>query len=120
MEIRVILPEKSKDLISESLRQLTEAICKATNQEATSGLGGMYGYGADHENNIFQMKEFCWCEFESCAWCGETEAPYFHHKESGSKVWWYKWIGRGMEIKTTLSDEDWVSMVEECIESLNV
>ena len=44
------------------------------------------------------MHAFCWWDEEGCAWCGADEAPNFHHKPTGVKVWWYKYIGRGMEV----------------------
>lgn len=58
---------------------------------------------------------FCMDDSTSCAWCrGEHRyadkgalppsepphqgAPHFWHKPSGVRVWWYKYIGRGMEV----------------------
>lgn len=37
---------------------------------------------------------------KQCARCREqiTPAPNFHHVATGVKVWWYKYIGRGMKI----------------------
>lgn len=47
------------------------------------------------------------CDCDSCAPAGifaeagatdERGAPLFWHKPSGVRVWWYKYIGRGMEV----------------------
>lgn len=42
-------------------------------------------------------------------------APNFWHKKTGLKVWWYKYIGRGME---TQGSADISSIIRECISSL--
>jgi hypothetical protein len=151
-------------------------------------LGGTYGYGADFENDVFMMHQYCWCEKKDCQWCagctcpesayhyfvdgkevtyrewddfymrqvyGATEAelgkafwkrptlqngdavnkrrptthdkvcrvcrgefgnaPNFLHKPSGTKVWWYKWIGRDMKVE---GKEDWTKILADCTASL--
>lgn len=46
-------------------------------------------------------------------------APNFWHKPTGFKVWWYKWIGRDMEVnKNKLKFEEWVSILRDCFKSL--
>lgn len=46
-------------------------------------------------------------------------APHFWHKRSGLKVWWYKWIGRDMEISNPkLTSAEWHKIMLECFESL--
>lgn len=76
-------------------------------------------YGTEFENEVFMMHPYCWCWRAGCPWCAEdtndrimnqknTEgksAPNFHHKPSGFKVWWYKYIGRGMDQSEPLSAE---------------
>ena len=59
---------------------------------------------------------------EQCAWCRGVNqwpdkgalspaepphqgAPNFWHKPTGIRVWWYKWIGRGMEVVGGNEDE---------------
>lgn len=42
-------------------------------------------------------------------------APNFLHKPSGSKIYWYKYIGRGMEV--TLH-ENWDTIYTQCLNSL--
>lgn len=37
------------------------------------------------------------CEF--CVKYGGKSEPNFWHKPTGLKVWWYKYIGRGMEVE---------------------
>lgn len=52
-----------------------------------------------------------------CDLCsGRVEpAPNFLHKSSGSKVRWYKYIGRGMEVDLKA---DWRTIFAECVESV--
>ena len=59
-EIHVVLPERSEDSISESLRELTRQICLKTDDSGAGGLGGEYGYGSDFENDIFMMHRYCY------------------------------------------------------------
>jgi hypothetical protein len=40
-------------------------------------------------------------------------APNFWHKPSGLKVWWYKWIGRGMEVRGP-EGADLIRIIDEC------
>jgi hypothetical protein len=42
-------------------------------------------------------------------------APNFLHKPSNSKIWWYKYIGREMEIELF---DSWETIYEECEKSL--
>lgn len=44
-------------------------------------------------------------------------APNFLHKPSGSRVNWYKWIGRSMETKLAAP---WADVLRECMESIGV
>ena len=41
-------------------------------------------------------------------------APNFIHKPTGARVYWYKYIGRGMEV----DDADWQKIFAECFASL--
>ena len=131
MDVKVILPECSEDAVSDWLRALTEAVCKATGDSGAGGLGGSYGYGSNYENEVFMLHRFCWCERGDCPWCrccdcaGEDHCedscsshkepePNFRHKASGATVHWYKYIGRGMEV----SEADWPTIFAECFDSL--
>ncbi|WP_157978662.1 MULTISPECIES: hypothetical protein [Nocardia] len=61
------LPERSTDRISEDLRTLTEAICDLTGEDGGGGLGGRYGYGIEHETDVFAMFPFWWDDC-TCGW----------------------------------------------------
>ena len=90
----------------------------------------------DQQPVVFRMQPFCWCEDEECPWCTGhlcAEEGYSNHQilrlepvfaaagfetgegapnfwfEDGTesiKVWWYKYIGRGMRTNVNLSIED--------------
>ena len=64
------------------------------------------------------MHKYCWCEKESCEWCGEKHYPNFEFKPTGFKVWWYKYIGRDV----VTSQEPTVTQLNEiyavCVESI--
>lgn len=47
-------------------------------------------------------------------------APNFWHKPSGLKVWWYKYIGRGVETnrKGDIPEAEILRIQQECLESL--
>lgn len=83
-------------------------------------------YGTDFENDKFMMHRFCWCEKDTCKWCvGEIipsllkgvltkeieTMPNFWYKPLDFKVWWYKYIGRGIEVNKELSNSDFNKMV---------
>lgn len=81
--------------ISEALRFITQEIEKHTGEEPQYyGLGGMYGYGIEFENDTFMMHPFCWCEKEDCEWCkpctcGPDSARYFQgDKEISCDEYW--------------------------------
>lgn len=112
-------PERSEDMISEALCTLTKAISKKEPDSRVRGLlGGDYGYGCDYSNDVFAMKPYCWCESPDCGWC-EGNKSNFYHKKSGVKIWWYKYIGRGMKINNK-KDADIIKVIDECILSLKV
>ena len=134
MKLTVVFPPCSDDAVSEWLRALTEAVCKATGDSGAGGFGGSYGYGSNYENDIFMLHRYCWCELPECPWCRacgcgddyETnpcvncrekpeQAPNFLHKKSGASVHWYKYIGRGMEV----SEANWPAIFSECFQSLH-
>lgn len=103
--------------ISNELYELTEYITKKKFNNKWQGgglLGGEYGYGVDFENDTFMMHPFCWCEKEDCGWCC-GRLPNFLYKPTKAKVWWYKYIGRGMEQDGDLP-KNWL---KKCKDSLN-
>ena len=72
-------------------------------------------YGTLFENDVFMMHPFCWCEQDDCPWCGAIGEPNFLYKPTGFMVWWYKYIGRGVEIDGAA---DLPQMLVRCLESL--
>ncbi|NBO98557.1 MAG: hypothetical protein EBU90_00240 [Proteobacteria bacterium] len=72
-------------------------------------------YGTAVDNCVFSMRPYCWCESEDCRWCGEEGAPNFHHKSSDFKVWWYKYIGRGMQYNKELTAIECAEILSECL-----
>lgn len=80
-QVKIIVPGRDDDAISNSLRRLTKAIHDAKLADAPGfGLGGEFGYGARFENDVLLMHPYCWCEREDCLWCGG----------SGCQAEWYK------------------------------
>lgn len=83
--------------------------------------GGTGIYGIDFENETFRMSHFCWCgEEDTCKHCGHDRLSNFEHKESGLKIWWYKYIGRGMciEAESRLTIKQLISLLQKCVESI--
>lgn len=213
-KIQIILPpnaESSSEFVSKALYGLSKKlITNLYPDRRGAGLfGGEFGYGADHESDVFMMHHYCWCEKDECLWCGgcgcnsdkaeyfldgvrifdwlaandsivasypsdvakygtpeyekaKTEfdrsieernrrlktfypkvehhcepkglmenrpygndwrpkqsAPHFWHKATGFKVWWYKWIGRDMELSQKRTDAEIKRIIVECLFSIN-
>lgn len=53
---------------------------------------------------------------------GRAAPNFWYYGKSGQevKIWWYKWIGRGMEYNRTVDTEEWLSIFKECLDSLRV
>jgi hypothetical protein len=133
VRVRIVVPRVDEDEVSTGLVGLTQMLHETGKADGSAGglLGGEYGYGANFENDVFMIHRYCWCEREECPWCagdagplsnhshyfseGNTTAPNFLHKPSRSKVWWYKYIGRGMEIELK---EKWARIMADCVKSL--
>lgn len=109
-KITVIMPKQA----SGDLYDLTRYLVEKLGLDGGYGLGGENGYGVDYENDIFMMHPFCWCENETCRWCGEEDAPNFLYKPTGGKVWWYKWIGRGERVEGKF-DKNWLKKCKASI-----
>lgn len=136
--LEIILPATSEEPLADILRAITEAIVKQDNDKWVGGFfGGSYGYGAPWDSDVFQMHPFCWCDADDCPWCGyqvddrptpqalahgalpdepDQSAPNFWHKPSGLRVWWYKYIGRGME--THALPFDLTPIFRDCISDI--
>jgi hypothetical protein len=54
---------------------------------------------------------------ESCTKYGDKTEPNFHHKPSGLKVWWYKYIGRSMKVEGG-DGVDLVAITQSCLAAL--
>lgn len=68
-------------------------------------------YGVHFKNEKFIMRPFCWCEKEDCPMCRENDPePNFWYKPLDFKVWWYKYIGRGVETNKKLTDLEFQQM----------
>lgn len=76
----------------------------------------------EERNKIYNMKKDDVCDY--CTGKGLFSqhgsiaghgAPNFWHKPSGFRVWWYKYIGRDMEIE---NPTELVSVLNECLLSL--
>lgn len=100
-------------------------------------------YGASKNNEVFKMSPYCWCDKEDCPQCwdqdeiglpskeivdangmgvdedGYISAPNFWHKKSGLKVWWYKYIGRGMKSNRELCESELEKIEADCLASLS-
>ena len=72
------------------------------------------------------LKRLAACTCEHCtasgAWASagalpKRGAPNFWYKPTGLRVWWYKWIGRSMEIEGDPATDP-VAAVEECIANI--
>ena len=127
-EITVVTPQgmlPSEDLLEQLIEVGLRLIAKKF------GIKENYPekYGADFENDIFSMHQFCWCENEGCKYCREENpAPNFRHKASGLQIHWYKYIGRTMEIDgigigEPDSSHDVIvnmvfSVIRECLDSI--
>ena len=113
MSVRVILPYQADSDLVHLTEWLTNEVFKG---ECQGGglLGGEFGYGVEYENDTFMMHPFCWCEQDSCRWCGEENAPNFEFKPTGYRLWWYKYIGRG-EVSEGEMPDDWLAQCKKSV-----
>lgn len=110
-------------------------------------LGGEFRYGIEWSGPTFLMHPYCTCEKEDCPWCagcirtGEefdlrcdfcsgsrfplrgalpgTPAPNFWYKPTGVRIWWYKYIGRNMEL-SSLGVTWWDGIVRRCLREVKI
>lgn len=67
-----------------------------------------------NSGNTFTRPEF---KVRAYDWVNEEDPePNFEWK--GHKVWWYKYLGRGMYVPDPFPPEEINEMLEECMESL--
>jgi len=76
-EVQVCFAVPADDEISDGLRLLTFAVEKSGLASGERGglFGGEWGYGADFANDAFSLHRYCWCEEDSCLWCGDCDCP---------------------------------------------
>jgi len=122
-----------EDLLASLLRGLVGQLVDVGVVEKTDE----YSYGVEYRNDVFQIHPDCLCERDDCPWCAwehterfveygaepeaELVAPNFWHFESGLKVWWCKYIGRGMETNIDLSEMsvgELTRIMYECMKSV--
>lgn len=67
--------------------------------------------GVNYHNKTFIVRAY--------DWVGDNSKPNFEYKDF--KVWWYKYCGRGMVVKTThsLTTDFLIKMSNDCIEAIN-
>lgn len=114
--ISIVLPQ---GMMGAGKDYLVDAIVRAIAESHATENEWAEKYGINFDNDVFSMHRYCWCEQEDCPWCGDSEdgigAPNFHFKPTGFKLWWYKYIGRGMEMNRQVSIEECSRMLAECI-----
>lgn len=54
---------------------------------------------------------------ESLTWEPDARAAHFWHKETGLRIWWYKWIGREMKFYGFVA-QHWPYILRECLRSI--
>lgn len=66
--------------------------------------------GVNYHNDTFTVRAY--------DWVGDNEKPNFEYKNF--KVWWYKYCGRGMYIKTShpLTVDFFAKMIEDCTKAI--
>lgn len=112
---RILIPSESNNIIGTLLRTITKNIVLKHPQSYIMGiLGGEFGYGAEWDSKVFTMHPYCWCERDECEYCNETK-PNFHHKASGLKIWWDKYIGRSMECENIPDLKDIPTILADCL-----
>ena len=143
-ETLIVFPSTDENALSAMLRRITGAIISSGGDFAQGFLGGDTGYGGYWNSDVFEMHPYCWCEKDDCPWCNAgnpddnielnnkirrhggltksanrsyTSVPNFWHKPSGLRIWWYKYIGRGMEV---WGAGDLAVIGSECLQDIQI
>lgn len=97
IEPQIIIPVPQRTSIEDGLIALTKAIWDKHHKDEPYGygFGGLYGYGANFENDIFLMHPYCWCDKDDCPWCSGCKCPdsafhYFIDDKEVAPVSYYK------------------------------
>lgn len=99
------------------LNEVFESFCE--NFENYVG-GDILHWFDKYENDIFLIRPYSWndclCEEENdeCDVCGAN----FIFKPKQFKLSWYKYPFRSPSVNMELSKEDYIKMLEQCIESM--
>lgn len=78
----------------------------------------------DHEqcdfkiNELFEYREYCWCDNQDCPQCGSLEESNFYFKPTGLKIRWYKYPMRDAYSNQSLDPESFRTMVQQCVDYL--
>ena len=89
--LRIVLPERSDDAVSEGLRRITRALHEAGLVDASGyGLGGQFSYAAHYENDVFMLRPYCWCDSDKCPWCSGCDCPDECWESQESATGWRK------------------------------
>lgn len=144
-DINIILPKgalgrsSSDSLLDSILRSIAEQFSPDPKAEWAEK------YGTEVNNDVFVMHPYCWCEKPNCPYCFDFEedeenneptrlptnemiekygiekdrdAPNFWYKPLNFKVWWYKYIGRGVEMNFHLTKQQLAEMLTNCLSVL--
>ena len=121
MQITEDISDSLSDQISEFLSRVARVL-DPFGIEDVSGYGTTIEISQQDDETV-SMHRFCWCDGHDCAWCAGCEdeiddltdearaafdragfvpghgAPNFRFRSEGfeARVWWYKYIGRGMD-----------------------
>jgi hypothetical protein len=49
-----------------------------------------------HDGEAYSFAPYCWCEGDTCRFCNDDVAPFFHWKATDLRVRWYKHPARGL------------------------
>ena len=69
-------------------------------------------------NELFEYRDYCWCDKDDCPQCGSLEQPNFHFKPTGLKIRWYKYPMRDAYSNMVLEPASFEAMVQECVDYL--
>jgi hypothetical protein len=68
--------------------------------------------GAECSTGIFDMRAYCWNEESP-----KASLPNFHCRDF--KVYWYKYLGRGMTMNKDIDANEFFEIIDDCIDSLH-
>ena len=75
-----------------------------------------YGFGnggRKYDNDVFEHRPYSWNDDD-----GMINDYHFHHKPSGLKIQWYKYPLRGALCNMEITDNQFVDVLYDCVNSL--